>query len=130
MDPPRSGQRQPYAPTLNNLGLLRERQKRYDEAISFFDQAIRLRPKFMEPYKNLADTYAEMDRQDDADREYRMAVALAPLSTDARNAYGHFLLDQERMPEAQEQFARSAEADPNSEAQENLGDIFLNRRQF
>ncbi len=113
-----------YASTLNNLGLLRSHQKRYPEAISFFQQAIALRPNFMDPHKNLALAYAEMQRSADADREFRKAVMLAPLSSDARNAYGHFLLDQKRTDEAQEQFRLSAAADPNADADENLGDIF------
>ena len=114
-----------YAPTLNNLGLRRSHQKRYAEAISFFQQAMALRPAYMDPYKNLGSAYAEMRRFPDADREFHKAVTLAPLSSDARNTYGHFLLDQGRTAEAQEQFRLSAEADPNSEAQENLGDIYM-----
>ncbi len=111
----------PYAPTLNNLGLVRSHQKRYAEAIALFQQAMALRPKYMDPYKNLANTYAEMGRIEDADREFRQAVALDPLSSDARNTYGHFLLDRGRTAEAEEQFRLSAEADPNAEAAENLG---------
>ena len=113
----------PYAPTLNNLGLIRSHQKRYAEAIALFQQAMALRPKYMDPYKNLANTYAEMGRIEDADREFRQAVALDPLSSDARNTYGHFLLDRGRTAEAEEQFRLSAEADPNAEAAENLGAI-------
>ena len=113
----------PYAPTLNNLGLIRSHQKRYAEAIALFQQAMALRPKYMDPYKNLANTYAEMGRIEDADREFRQAVALDPLSSDARNTYGHFLLDHGRTAEAEEQFRLSAEADPNAEAAENLGAI-------
>jgi Tfp pilus assembly protein PilF len=117
------GPRRPYAPTLNNLGLLRTHQKRYNEAIDFFHRATQERPYFMEAYKNLAAAYLEMGRTADAERELRQAVALAPLSPDARNAYGHFLRDQGRAAEAREQFAASAQADDNAEAEENLGDL-------
>jgi protein O-mannosyl-transferase len=113
----------PYAPTLNNLGLVRSHQKRYTEAIALFQQAMALRPKYMDPYKNLANTYAEMGRIEDADREFRQAVALDPLSSAARNTYGHFLLDRGRTAEAEEQFRLSAEVDPNAEAAESLGQI-------
>ena len=113
----------PYAPTLNNLGLIRSHQKRYAEAIGLFQQAMALRPKYMDPYKNLANTYAEMGRLEDADHEFLQAVALDALSSDARNTYGHFLLDRGRIAEAEEQFRLSAEADPNAEAAENLGQI-------
>lgn len=113
----------PYASTLNDLGLLRENQKRYDEAIAYYKRAIQTRPKYADPYKNLAVTYAEIDRRDDADREFRQAVELAPLNSILRNAYGHFLLDQSRPAEAQEQFTASAQNDPNADALGNLGDL-------
>ena len=113
----------PYAPTLNNLGLLRSGQKRYAEAIALFQQAMALRPNYMDPYKNLANTYAEMGRGADADDQFQKAVKLDPLSSSGRNAYGHFLVDQHRPAEAETQFRLSAEADPNGEASENLGDI-------
>jgi protein O-mannosyl-transferase len=113
----------PYASTLNDLGLLRADQKRYDEAIAYYQQAIQVRPKYADPHKNLGFTYAEMNRTGDAEREFREAVELAPLNSLARNAYGHFLLDQSRPAEAQQQFAASAADDPNSDALGNLGDL-------
>jgi Tfp pilus assembly protein PilF len=119
------GPGKPSAATLNNLGLLRENQKRYREAADLFDQALRSRPKYVEPHKNLAEMYAEMGRLADADREFLLAVTLAPLDTDVRNRYGHFLLRQGRSSEARQQFARSAEADANAEAYDNLGDLDL-----
>jgi Tfp pilus assembly protein PilF len=119
------GPGKPSAATLNNLGLLRENQKRYSEAADLFDQALRLRPKYMDPHKNLAEMYVEMGRLADADREFLQAASLAPLDTNARNSYGHFLLQHGRIPEAREQFARSAEADANAEAYDNLGDVDL-----
>jgi protein O-mannosyl-transferase len=119
------GPGKPSAVTLNNLGLVRRNQKRYSEAADLFEQAILLRPKYMAPYRNLAEMYTEMGRLDDADRQYQQAVSLAPLDVYARNSYGHFLLQQGRNPEAREQFARSAEADANAEAYDNLGDLDL-----
>jgi protein O-mannosyl-transferase len=119
------GPGKPSAVTLNDLGLVRKNQKRYGEAADLFEQAIALRPKYMAPYKNLAEMYAEMGRLEDADRQYQQAVSLAPLDVNARNSYGHFLLQQGRNAEAREEFARSAEADANAEAYDNLGDLDL-----
>ena len=115
----------PNAVTLTDLGLLRKNQKRYDEAADLFAQAIRLRPKFADAYKDLAEMYQEMGRLADADTNFRQAVSLAPLDTKTRNRYGHFLLEQGRSADAREQFARSAEADANAEACDNLGDLDL-----
>jgi Tfp pilus assembly protein PilF len=117
------GPHDPYAITLNNLGMLRAHQKRYDEATDYFDQAMDERPLYMEPHKNLSDMYVDMGRDADAERELRTAIALSPLSVEAHNAYGDFLLDRGRPAEAQQQFAASVRADDNAEAEENLGDI-------
>jgi tetratricopeptide (TPR) repeat protein len=119
------GPGKPSAATLNDLGLLRKNQKRYSEAADLFEQALQLRPTYMEPYKNRAEMYAEMGRLSDADGQFRQAVSLAPLNSTARNTYGHFLLQQGRLSEAREQFARSAEADANAEAYDNLADLDL-----
>jgi Tfp pilus assembly protein PilF len=118
------GPAKPYASTLDNLGLLRSRQERYDEAIAYFQRAIAERPNYMSPHKNLAKTYTDMGRELDAEREYRVAIALAPLNSAARNEFATFLLDRGRPTEAREQFAYSAAFDPNSEAQVHLGDFF------
>jgi Tfp pilus assembly protein PilF len=115
----------PSAVTLSNLGLVRMKQKRYSEAADLFDQAIRLRPSFVDPYKHLAEMYVEMGRLVDADNQFQHAVSLAPLDINLRNTYGHFLLQQGRASDAREQFARSAEADANAEAYDNLGDLDL-----
>jgi tetratricopeptide (TPR) repeat protein len=115
------GPGRPYASTLNNLGLLRAKEERYDEAIVFFEQAMRERPKYMSPHKNVARVYQMMGRFADAEREHKLAVELAPLSASARNEFGEFLLDSGRPEEAQEQYALSAQADPNSEAHVHLG---------
>lgn len=119
------GPAHPYASTLNDMGLLRTKQKRYDEAIAFLEQAIHDKPNYADPYKNLAGVYAETGRPADADHEFRTAVALAPLNGGVRDAYGHFLLDQGRSAEAQEQFAAAAKNDPNSDALSNLGDLLM-----
>ena len=119
------GPGKPNAVTLTDLGLLRKNQKRYDEAADLFAQAIRLRPKFADAYKDLAEMYQETGRIADADTNFKQAVSLAPLDTNTRNRYGRFLREQARSAEAREQFARSAEADANAEAYDNLGDLDL-----
>lgn len=119
------GSGKPSAVTLTNLGLVRMKQKRYDEAADLFNQAIALRPAYMAPYEHFAEMYEEMGRFADADKHFQKAVSLAPLDKNARNKYGHFLLDQGRASEAREQFSRSAEADANSDAYDNLGDLDL-----
>src|SRR5581483_3416713 len=102
---------------------VRKHQKRYDEAEDLFQQALKLRPKYMDPHKNLAEMYEEIGRINDADNEFRRAVSLAPLDTNTRNTYGEFLRKHGRASEAREQFARSVEADANWPAYDSLGDL-------
>src|SRR5262249_53885024 len=119
------GPHAPFAATLNDMGMARLEQKRYDEAIGYFQRALGVNSLFMDPHKNLGTAYAKEGRLEDADREYRRAVELAPLSTDAHNTYGRFLLDHMRTGEAEGQFAQSAKVDDNDEAEQNLGRISL-----
>src|SRR5260370_16607725 len=69
--------------------------------------------------------YGEMGRLEDADRQYRWAGWVGQCDVNGRNSYGHLLLRQGRTSEAREQFASSAEADANAEADDNLGDLDL-----
>lgn len=120
-----SGPHAPFAATLNDMGMARLEQQRYDEAIGFFERALGVNSLFMDPHKNLGTVYAKQGKLAEADREYRRAVDLAPLSTDAHNTYGHFLLDHRETAEAVEQFKESAQVDDNNEAEESLGGILL-----
>ena len=124
------GPHAPFAATLNDLGMARLEQQRYDEAIGYFQRALGVNSLFMDPHKNLGTIYAKQGRLEDADREYRRAVELVPLSTDAHNTYGRFLLENMRMGEAEGQFALSAQVDDNEEADENLGGILMKRNEF
>ena len=112
-----------YATTLDDLGMLRTRQKRYAEAISFLQSAIAGSPSFLEPHMHLAEAYLEMGRDADAEAQFRRAVALSPLSVEAHNAFAQFLLDLGRSAEAREQFTASIQGDDNAEAEQALGGI-------
>ena len=117
----------PYASTLNNLGLLRASQKRYDEAISYFQQAMHDQPKYADPYKNLAVTYAKMGRVEDADREFREAVDLAPSTAVCATLMAISCSTNRGRTKREVQFTASAANDPNADALSNLGDLLLRR---
>jgi tetratricopeptide (TPR) repeat protein len=109
---------------LGNLGLLRSKQDRYDEALDYFGRALRLRPMYISAHLDLADTLAEMDRAPEAEWHYRTATAIAPLSVTAHNRFGEFLFDAGRVDEARAEYERSVAVDPSSDAYDHLGDIF------
>jgi len=111
--------------TLNNLGVLRTRQKRYAEAIEYLQKAIAVKPAYAVAFVSLGTTYAEMGDREQAEAAYRRAIALAPLSSEAHNYLGKLLLDAGRLAEAEEQFLRAAEINPSAETYVRLGDIYL-----
>ena len=111
--------------TLNNLGVLRTRQKRYAEAIEFLQKAMAIKPTYAVAYISLGITYAEMGEREQAEAAYRRAIALAPLSSEAHSRLGKLLFDAGRLPEAEEQFLRGVEIEPSAEACDRLGDIYL-----
>ena len=109
---------------LDNLALLRHRQKRYGESLEYSTRALRTRRTFMMAHLNLAETLQEMGRAAEAEWQFRVATAISPLSTRAHNGYGEFLFDSERLDDARMEFERSVNADPTADAYNRLGDIY------
>ncbi len=112
---------------LNNLGLLCAKEKRYDDALDYFRRAMRLKPNYTDPHLNLGSTYAETGLKDAATLQLRAAVALSPLNTRARNELGKLYFGAGWLTEAEEQFRRSVESEPNVLAYDSLGDIYTRR---
>ena len=66
----------PNPNSLTNLGMLLYAEGRYDDAGRRFSEAIRLSPKRPTYWRNLADTYAKLNRPADATAAYEKAVQL------------------------------------------------------
>ena len=109
---------------LNNLGLAAERKKQYAEAVGYYQESMWRRPNYTDAHLNLGRIYVELGRDTEAELQLRAAVALAPLSIQARNQFGEFLLRKGRLTEAEREFERSTESVPNSGAYDYLGDIY------
>ncbi len=110
---------------LGNMALLRQHQQRYGESIDYSWQALREHPTYTNGRVDLAETLTLVGRKEEADWEYRIATTLSPLSSRAHNSYGQFLFDSGRMEDARAEFERSVAADPTYEADDRLGDIYL-----
>jgi len=115
---------------LDNMALLRREQHRFLEALDYSRRALRVRPMYTIAHVNLAQTLAAMGRPAEADWEFRVATTLSPLSTQAHNEYGKFLLVGARVPEARAEYERSAAADFSSDAYDQLGDIYRDAQDF
>ncbi len=115
---------------LDDMALLRQRQERYLEAADYSQRALRIFPAYTTAHINLAETLAALKRPAEAEWQFRVATALSPLSTHAHNNYGKFLLAQGRSEDARAEYERSAAADANAEAYDQLGDIYLSWQDF
>jgi tetratricopeptide (TPR) repeat protein len=110
---------------LDSMALLRRAQNRYPESLDYSMRALRARPEDTFGHVNLAVTLTALGRAAEAEWRFRVAIALSPLSTNAHNTYGKFLLLQGRAEEARAEFERSVDADFNTDAYDILGDIYL-----
>jgi len=115
---------------LNNLGLVAERKKLYDEAIEDFERSIRLRPNYADSHMNLGRTYAVTGADDKAEAQLKAAVALAPLYVPARNALAEFYFAAGRFGEAEAQYRISVTSGGTLGAWNSLGDIYSRRRRW
>jgi tetratricopeptide (TPR) repeat protein len=75
-----------------NLGNLRLRQGRPDEAIALYERALALDPRFAGAYVNLADTYRQSGRESDAEKILSRGLAQLPRSAELHHALGLLLV--------------------------------------
>ncbi len=59
---------------LNNLAVIKMKEKKFDEAERLLRQAVEMSPEYAAPHYNLRHLYMELGRYDDADRELWLAV--------------------------------------------------------
>jgi Tfp pilus assembly protein PilF len=99
-----------YPLVLNNFGLLNLKLKRYDAALGYLIRSIMKNPNEPQPHLYLALVYNQMGKADYAEKEYRTAINLSPLSQRAHAGFGEFCFDQGRLLEAERQFQESLQA--------------------
>jgi tetratricopeptide (TPR) repeat protein len=99
-----------YPLILNNFGLLNLKLKRYDDALGYLIRSIMKNPNEPQPHLYLALVYDQTGKADYAEKEYRTAINLSPLSQRAHAGLGEFYFDQGRLLEAEGQFQESLRA--------------------
>lgn len=92
------------AATYMEQGHLKEAETALNKATGFDDQ-------YVPAHTLLAILDWRINRLDDADREFRKAISLAPKDGDTNNNYGRFLCEQGKRDEAMKYFQRAL-ADP------------------
>jgi tetratricopeptide (TPR) repeat protein len=108
---------------LEDFALLRAKEQRYPEAIDYFRRLTEQRPAYTQAHLEFGELYEKLDRNEDAEIQYRTAVAIAPANVRARNHLGTLLFNEHRLAPAEQQFQRSVESDWTAVAYDRLGDI-------
>jgi len=98
---------------LVNLGNLLARQTRREEALALYDQALAVRPDFLEGLFNRAGLLLELKRPEEALENYERVVALRPDLFTAWNNRGSALRALQRHEEALASFERAAALNPS-----------------
>jgi tetratricopeptide (TPR) repeat protein len=114
----------------DNLGVVLARSGRLPEAITHYQEALRLKPDSAEIYHDLGTALTQAGRLPEAVADYEQALRLQPGYAAAHYHLGSVLARMGRMEEAVGQFEQALQIKPDdAEAQNNLGSALamLNR---
>ncbi len=103
----------PAPEALVNLGNILARQRRHDEALGLYDQALAVRPQFVEAWFNRGNVLLEVRRPDDALASYERVLTLRQDLPSVWNNRGTALRQLQRLEAALVSFERAAALDPN-----------------
>jgi len=105
-----------------NLGMALDEKGQIDEAISQYQEAIRLKPDYEYAYNNLGIALGEKGQPDEAIRQFQKAIRLNPDYATLHYNLGNFLYKKGQIDEAIEQYQEAVELQPElAQAHYNLG---------
>lgn len=110
---------------LNNIGMSDVTEKRYADAIPPLQHALKLRPEFSDAHLNLAEAFAGLHQEREAETEFQGAIDSSPLDYDAHNRFAAFYRESGRIEDAREQYLLAFAAQANAASLDGLGDIAL-----
>jgi predicted CXXCH cytochrome family protein len=94
------------------LGAFYARRDEPAKAEAEYRAAIKLSPRSIPAYVNLADLYRGLNRDEEGERVLREALEIAPANADVRYALGLLLVRQHRLSEATANLAKASEFGP------------------
>ncbi len=106
-------------------------EKKYSEAAAMYGQALSLAKGTNIPIvlERMADSYQKAREYDKAVETYQKAIQATPQNANLHNNLGNVYAEMGKIPEAQQEFQKSAELDPTnaSRAYFNLGVVMYNK---
>jgi len=97
-----------------NLGTLYADQGRHPEAERAYRKAIRLQPRFVPAYVNMAHLLSRIQREPEAEGFLRSGLELNPQSADLQHALGLSLVRQKKLDQAMGALAMAVELAPDN----------------
>jgi predicted CXXCH cytochrome family protein len=97
-----------------NLGNLRMRQGRPEEAIAAYERALSLDPRFAGAYVNLADAHRQQGREAESEKVLRRGLALLPRGADLHHALGLLLVRKGNTAAAVRELAAATKLAPDN----------------
>ena len=107
---------QPSVVACNNLGSSLFTEGDVVGAMNLYRQSLAIEARNPVAHAGLGGTFLDLHRWDDAVREFRLAVELAPTLAEAHGSLGHALAMQGKMDEAIDQFQQAVNLKPANEA--------------
>ena len=105
-----------------NLGLVRERTGRLDDALSAYRQALQVNPSYVEALGNQGNVLRRQGKLNEAAHAFESVLRIKPESGDAHNNLGVVLKEQGRISEAITHYRAALQLNPShAEAYNNLG---------
>jgi Flp pilus assembly protein TadD len=106
----------------NNIGVTLDKEGSFQEAIGYFEQAIRTKPNYAEAYNNLGVVLGKLGRSDEAINQFKTASQLKPGYADPHKSLGTILDQLGRNAEAIQEYQIALRIQPNDpDAHNNLG---------
>ena len=113
----------------NNLGLLATREGRTDDAIGYFQEALRLSPDYWIALENLGNAYRQQKRWADARAALEQAVAARPQDPEANYSLAMVYAQTDDTDRAYQYLQNALKLRPDyPEALNNLGVLYLRTR--
>lgn len=113
----------------NNLGVLATRKGSVQDSITYFQQALKIRPNHLLSLDNLGNAYRALKQWDEARKALDQALTVSPEDPDASYSLGMVYAATDDTSKAYEYLQRALKARPNyPEALNNLGILYLRTR--